>query len=286
MTFDLRAALTLEQLEINLFRGRTPPRERGRIFGGQVIAQALMAAYGTVEDRLCHSLHGYFMRPGDPSVPIIFDVDRSRDGRSFATRRVVAIQHGQQIFNLAASFHVPEAGAEHQAPMPATGAPETYPQASELRAENVALMPDGQSAFYNYIPVEWRFVDPPIPAEDDPAPARQRAWFRLREPLSEDPRLHQAALAYCSDVALIGAAIRPHRRSHAARPQTASLDHAMWFHRPVDANQWHLYEMQSPSASGARGFNLGAIYSQAGALVANAAQEDLIRFAPDPPKGV
>jgi acyl-CoA thioesterase-2 len=208
-------------------------------------------------------------------------VDRSRDGRSFTTRRVVAIQHGQQIFNLAASFHVAETGAEHQAPMPQADAPETYREATQLRAENAALMPDGQSAFYNFIPVEWRFVDLPIPAADDPHPARQRAWFRLRQPLGDDVRMHQAALAYCSDVALIGASIRPHRRSHATRPQTASLDHAMWFHRPADANQWHLYEMESPSASGARGFNLGAIYSQAGALVANAAQEDLIRFPPE-----
>jgi acyl-CoA thioesterase-2 len=285
MPTTLRETLTLERLEVDLFRGHTPP-ETGvnRIFGGQVIAQALMAAYQTVDERVCHSLHCYFMRPGDPSIPIVFEVDRSRDGKSFTTRRVIAIQHGRQIFNLAASFQVVEPGLDHQTKPGPAGEPEQHIELGELLEQYAALMPDAHMFRFRHTPVEWRFVDLPVAPGEDAAklPPRQRSWFRVREPLGDDYKLHQAAMAYCSDIGLLGAAARPHGLHWTSpRLQTASLDHAMWFHRPTDANQWHLYEMQSPSASGARGFNLGAIYRQDGALVASAAQEGLIRFHPE-----
>jgi acyl-CoA thioesterase-2 len=285
MATSLREILTLERLEVDLFRGRTPV-ENGinRIFGGQVIAQALTAAYHTVEDRICHSLHCYFLRPGDPSIPIVFEVDRSRDGKSFTTRRVVAIQHGRQIFNFSASFQVVEPGFEHQPQIGDAGQPEAHIELGDLLDRYAQAMPEAHAFRFRHTPVEWRFVDLPVSLGDgaEKLPPHQRSWFRIREPLGDDHRLHQAALAYCSDIGLLGAAARPHGLHWTSpRLQTASLDHAMWFHRPTSANDWHLYEMQSPSASGARGFNLGAIFRQDGTLVANAAQEGLIRFHPE-----
>jgi acyl-CoA thioesterase-2 len=285
MRTSLHETLTLEQLEINLFRGRSPQEEESkRIFGGQVIAQALMAAYHTVEDRICHSLHCYFIRPGDPSIPIVFEVDRSRDGKSFTTRRVIAIQHGQQIFNLAASFQVVEPGFEHQDAAPGAGEPQDFAEMVELQAEYAARMPEAPVFRFRHWPLEWRLID--LPTGFDPADTRleprQRAWFRLREAIGDDLKLHQAVLAYCSDVGLLGASARAHGVHWTSpRLQTASLDHAMWFHHPSDITQWHLYDMRSPSASGARGFNLGAIYRQDGTLVASAAQEGLIRYHPE-----
>jgi acyl-CoA thioesterase II len=280
-TQTLVEALKLERLEVNLFRGTTPDEDsRERIYGGQVIAQSLLAAYETVEDRVCHSLHCYFIRPGDPSIPIIFDVDRSRDGGSFTTRRVVAVQHGQQIFNLAASFQVEEQGFEHEAPMPAA------PHWDEVE-DDIAV----QRRMLADAPAEARaWVDRPQPIEMRTAGGRthgappqareprQQVWFRAKDSIGTDPHMHQVILAYASDMSLLGTASRPHGVTWQTGLMMASLDHAMWFHRPTDFNEWHLYDQESPSASGGRGFNLGAIYRASdGALVASCAQEGVMR---------
>ena len=277
MSDDLRKILELERLEDNLFRGFTPDHGRSRIFGGQVIAQSLLAAYETVEPaRLCHSLHAYFIRPGDPAIPIVFEVDRSRDGRSFTTRRVVAIQHGRQILNMAASFQAAEPGFEHQSDMPQAPGPEGFPDLREMLAE---IAEERSGLRPTSSPVEMRFVEPNANTPRTPnPPAMQRAWFRLRQPLDDDPRWQQAALAYASDMALITASLQPHGVTwNMPDMQGASLDHALWFHRPTDLAEWHLYDMDSPSASGARGFNRGSIYRADGTLAASAAQEGLIR---------
>jgi acyl-CoA thioesterase-2 len=276
---DLRETLKLEQLEVNLFRGTSPDPTLNRIYGGQVIAQALLAAYETVEDRACHSLHCYFIRPGDPKIPIIFDVDRARDGKSFTTRRVVAIQHGEQIFNLAASFQVSEEGVEHQSRMPDAPPPEGFPDAAEVEAGVGADLPEDKRPPIRQGPLELRFVDPRRAQAGETLSPEYRAWFRARAPIGDDQRWHQVVMAYASDMGLLGAGIRPHGMAwQDPKFQSASLDHAMWFHRPTDFNQWHLYAMDSPSASGARAFNRGAIYRQDGTLVASAAQEGLVRY--------
>ncbi|MDB5446995.1 MAG: acyl-CoA thioesterase [Phenylobacterium sp.] len=282
MPMNLRETLTLERLEVNLFRGRSPDPTTGRIFGGQVIAQALVAAYATVDGRLCHSLHCYFIRPGDPKIPIVFEVDRARDGQSFTTRRVIAVQNGRQIFNMACSFHAPEEGFEHQFPMPDSPGPEGFPDIAEVEAEIMTDLPEDQRPPMRQRPLEMRFVDARAhEAPEAKLPPYQRAWFRIRNSMGGDHRLHQAALAYCSDMALLSACARPHGvHWHMPGYQSASLDHAMWFHRPTDSGDWHLYEMDSPSASGARGFNRGAIYRQDGTLVASCAQEGLVRYRP------
>jgi acyl-CoA thioesterase-2 len=275
--------LQLERLEVNLFRGTTPDEEaRARIYGGQVIAQSLLAAYETVEARVCHSLHCYFIRPGDPDVPIIFEVDRSRDGGSFTTRRVVAIQHGQQIFNLAASFQVEEEGFEHQSDMPVA------PHWDEVEDDIVVQqrqLKDAPAHMREWLdrpqPIEMRSVGGRIDGgKPEPRPPLQQVWFRAKEPIGDDPHMHQVILAYASDMSLLGTSIRPHGVNwQTPGVQTASLDHAMWFHRPTDFNQWHLYHQVSPSASGGRGFNLGYIYRASdGALVATCAQEGLMRM--------
>jgi acyl-CoA thioesterase II len=283
--FDLRETLKLEPLEVNLFRGTTPDSRTGRIYGGQVIAQSLLAAYATVEGRVCHSLHCYFIRPGDPKIPIIFEVDRSRDGHSFTTRRVVAIQHGRQIFNFAASFQVAEDGFDHQAEMPPTPAPEGLPGLSETfgRMETeLGATPPRPDDYVN--PIDIRFADMPLEPSDGKLPPYQRAWFRVRHPLGDDPVWHQVAMAYASDLGLMATALRPHGSLwHSPQLQGASLDHAMWFHRPTDFAQWHLYEMDSPSASGGRGINRGTIYREDGTLVASSAQEGLIRWRGERP---
>jgi acyl-CoA thioesterase II len=284
-TDNLVETLKLERIEVNMFRGTTPDKDRGRIFGGQVIAQALLAAYETVDERMCHSLHCYFIRPGDPTIPIVFEVDRSRDGGSFTTRRVVAIQHGQQIFNFSASFQVAEEGLEHQAPMPATTPPDALPDDLEIRRE---ALKDAPPAARRWIeapqPVELRSVDLRLGPNPEPTGAGQNVWFRARAPIGDDPRMHQVIMAYASDMSLLGTALRAHGVGFENRRlQAASLDHAMWFHRPANFNDWHLYAQQSPSASGGRGFALGGIYAQDGTLVASTAQEGLIRMrAPKP----
>jgi len=279
---DLRVLLALERLELNLFRGRSPIDDRPRIFGGQVIAQALLAAYETVTDRVCHSLHAYFIRPGDPRIPIIYEVDRARDGASFTTRRVIAIQNGRQIFNMAASFQQPEGGVEHQDAMPqGLPGPDGFPTLAELETNYLAKQAPPRSELRGPDPFDMRFVEPsPEDFLQKPQPARQRAWLRARCELGDDPRWHQVALAYASDLWFLAAGLQPHQ-IHWAMPNVmiASLDHAIWFHRPSDMTEWHLYDMQSPSASGARGFNLGAVFSPDGRLIASTAQEGLMRIS-------
>jgi acyl-CoA thioesterase-2 len=274
---DLRQSLKLERLELNLFRGISPAGRMRRIFGGQVIAQALLAAYETVEDRVCHSLHCYFIHPGDPTVPIIFEVDRSRDGRSFTTRRVIAVQRGRQIFNFAASFQAPEPGLEHQFPMVEAPGPEGLPELHEVLVDNnpaaAAMLHDADAKQ----PVEMRLAGLERPGE--PGPPNLQAWFRLRQSVGDDLRWQQVGLAYASDMALLAASIRPHGVLFGSpRLQEASLDHAMWFHRPTDLTRWHLHDIDSPSASGARGFTRGSIYRDDGTLVASCVQEGLIRL--------
>jgi acyl-CoA thioesterase-2 len=279
-TENIVDTLGLERLEVNLFRGTTPDTSPGRIFGGQVIAQSLLAAYETVEDRLCHSLHCYFIRPGDPTVPIVFEVDRSRDGGSFTTRRVIAVQHGQQIFNLAASFMAHEEGLEHQAPMPATARWQDLPDEIELQKEALKDAPEKAKAWLSRPrPIEMRSADARGFMDPTPKPPENLVWFRSRDPIGDDQHMHQVILAYASDMSLLSTSSRPHG-VHWQTPgfQSASLDHAMWFHRPVNFNNWHLYEQDSPSASGGRGFNRGAIYAEDGTLVASVAQEGLMRM--------
>lgn len=282
---NLTETLALERLEVNLFRGVSPDDGPGRIFGGQVIAQSLLAAYETVDDRICHSLHCYFIRPGDPRVPIIFEVDRSRDGGSFTTRRVVAVQHGQQIFNLAASFQVAEEGFEHQAQMLTVPGPDELPSEAEAMKAALDKMPEEARRWaMRPRPIEMRPVDGASifdrgtdrPAAREPA---SQVWFRAKAPIGEDSHMQQVILAYASDMNLLSTAMRPHRVQWQTRGfQSASLDHAMWFHKPVNFNDWHLYQQDSPSASGGRGFIRGSIYSQDGVLVASVAQEGLIRM--------
>lgn len=278
---DLIQILNLEKIEENLFRGHSPDESWQRVFGGQVIGQALVAAYRTVEERVCHSLHGYFIRPGDPKVPIVYEVDRARDGRSFTTRRVVGIQHGKQIFNLAASFQVPEKGFEHQASMPDVPKPEDLPNELDLRQAVLSqLPPDIAKHFARPRPIEIRPVNPQKYINPEPMEATQYVWFRARKAIEEGNfALNQCIMAYASDMTLLDTCIRPHGVSWlSGKLQSASLDHAMWFHAPFQADEWLLYAMDSPSASGARGFNRGSIFTQDGLLVASVAQEGLIRF--------
>jgi acyl-CoA thioesterase-2 len=274
---ELIGVLSLEPIEVNLFRGVSPKEERQRIFGGQVVAQALMAAYRTVEGRVCHSLQSYFIRPGDPTIPVLYQVERSRDGRSFATRRVIAIQKGEQIFNMACSFHVDEGGYDHQEPMPEAPSPEETPSENERWAK---IFRDDPEQLRNWVrdrPIEMRPVDPVNVLDPKPASPRQMVWLRAAADIGDDIAFNQAMLAYASDYSLLGTAMRPHGVSWMSGVQTASLDHILWFHRPTNFSRWHLYVQDSPSASGARGFNRGAIYRQDGVLVASAAQEGLLR---------
>lgn len=277
---DLLTLLDLEQIEVNLFRGHSPDVDWQRVFGGQVIGQALMAAYRTVEDRFCHSLHAYFIRPGDPKVPIVYEVDRSRDGKSFTTRRVVAIQHGRQIFNLAASFQRVEDGFEHQAAMPDVPQPEDLPTDRMRREAIIDKLPEQVRVhFTRPRPIEVRPVNPQDFLDPAPMDGQQDVWFRTTKKMPAELALNQCMLAYASDMTLLDSCVRPHGVSWiSGKLQLASLDHAMWFHRPFEIDDWLLYTQDSPSASGARGFNRGAIYTRKGVLVASVAQEGLIRY--------
>jgi len=281
---DLVALLDLEQLEENLFRGVSPAISPVRVFGGQVAAQALVAMGRTVpSDRRVHSLHGYFIRPGDPRVPIVYTADRSRDGRSFTTRRVVAIQHGQPIFTMSGSFQVDEPGIDHATPMPlAIPDPETLPTYAErlapLRDTFRARMvfADSPRAF------DVRYVTEPSwasrPEVPDPT-ARTQVWFKADGELPDDDLLHVCLLAYLSDLILLDGVLVKHGMSpFAERVQMASLDHAMWFHRPIRVDQWMLYDITSPSASGARGLGTGSFFAADGRLLATVVQEGLIRL--------
>ena len=275
----LLSILDLEQLEHNLFRGRSPQDGWQRVFGGQVIGQALVAAERTVEDRMAHSLHAYFMRPGDPAVPIIYEVDRIRDGRSFNTRRVVAIQHGHAIFSMSASFHLEEDGFEHQTEMPDVPKPEDLPSLNDIKEQFLDKMPANIKRYFERErPIELRPVDSSRFFDLKKRPSRQSIWIRATDKLPDDAALHQCALAYASDFSLLDTALVAHGRLlFDPGLMMASLDHAMWFHRPSRADSWLLYTMDSPAANGARGFCRGSIFTPDGVLVASVAQEGLIR---------
>ena len=281
---ELLDVLTLERIEADLFRGRNERSSMPRVFGGQVLAQALRAASLTVPDRLPHSLHAYFLRPGDSKRPILFEVERIRDGRSFATRRVRAIQAGEPIFSLSASFHDEETGLEHAV------APRAVPGPDELEddvvvAQRLADAPDIMPWHRRERAFEVRSVHPlGTPQPEDPV---KPAWFRARSPLppiaeGEDAALHHCLLAYLSDMGLMSTSLVPHA---ASTPRTAivgaSLDHAMWFHRPLRVDEWILYDRDSPTAAASRGFNRGGFFAEDGTLLASAAQESLIRVRRD-----
>lgn len=276
---DLVRLLDLESIEVNLFRGQSRDIGGRSVFGGQVLGQALVAAGRTVEDRVIHSLHAYFLRPGDMEAPIVYDVDRIRDGKSFTTRRVVAIQHGRPIFNLAASFQIEEDGAEHQSEMPEVAGPEGLENEEQIRRRYIDRIPEEyHDRFLRRRPIELRPVEPLDLFEPEARPPQQCMWFRATGSIPDDLQLHQCMLAYASDFGLLGTALRPHQLSFVHRNlQAASLDHTMWFHRPFRMDDWLLYAMDSPSASGGRGFNRGNIFTRDGVLVASVAQEGLIR---------
>jgi len=279
---DLVGILDLEPIEMNIFRGTSPDEKRQRTFGGQVAGQALVAAGRTVEaDRWVHSLHAYFLRPGDPNVPILYEVDRIRDGRSFTTRRVVAVQHGRAIFNLSASFHVAEPdGMEHQFAMPATSDPDSLPTFKERMAPYADKAGDW---YHRPRPIDLRFVDAPTRARQAGRSATQRVWFRADGSLPDDPLLHACVVAYASDMTLLDTVMIPHRVAFDdPNLQGASLDHAMWFHRPFRADDWLLYDQESPSASSSRGLSRGEIYARDGRLVVSVVQEGLVRLLGPP----
>ncbi|MEX0852812.1 MAG: acyl-CoA thioesterase II [Bauldia sp.] len=278
----LLSILDLEPLEHNLFRGLSPQVGWQRVFGGQVIGQALVAAARTVEGRSAHSLHAYFLRPGDPSVPILYEVDRIRDGKSFTTRRVVAIQHGQAIFSMAASFQIQESGLDHQIPMPKVPMPEELPSEAELKELYLHSAPEAVRRYWERErPIELRPVDLRHYVSREPLEPTQFVWVRATGPLPDDRSIHLAVLAYASDMTLLDTSLFAHGRFiFDPDLQVASLDHALWFHRPFRADQWLLYAEDSPSASGARGFNRGSLFSRDGHLIASVAQEGLIRRRP------
>ncbi len=277
---ELVALFELERLEEDYFRGASPDERRQRIFGGQVAGQALVAAGLTVDPaRGVHSLHAYFLRPGLPGVPVLYQVDRIRDGRSFTTRRVVAVQRGRPIFNLSASFHVEEQGVSHQDPMPPVPPPATLP----TYAEQLEGWSEEAGEWYTRPrPIDQRFVDAPAWATRgrERAP-RQRVWIRADGRLPDDPLLHACVVAYASDVTLLDSVLMPHGLAWGDEGlMGASLDHAMWFHQPFRADEWLLYDQQSPVASGSRGLAGGAIYTMEGLRAVTVVQEGVVRCRP------
>ena len=277
---ELLHVLDLERIERNIFRGLVPDEGRNRVFGGLVVAQALVAASRTVEDRAPHSLHAYFILPGDPSIPIVYEVERVRDGRSFTTRRCIAVQRGQTIFDLFASFQIEEAGLDHQATMPDVPDPETLMSNQEIKARFGHLLPAGLKSWFlgenalEVRPCDLARYDPSKP----PSPT-QNFWVKATGPLPDDPAIHRAILAYLSDLTLIDVTLAAHGRT-LFEPEfsVASLDHALWFHRPFRADEWLLYTQDSPNTSGARGLARGLLFDRAGRLVATVMQEGLIRM--------
>lgn len=272
--------LNLEQLEVNLFRGRSPQDRWQRVFGGQVIGQALVAAARTVEGRPPHSMHAYFLVGGDPKVPIIYEVDRIRDGKSFTTRRVVAIQHGQAIFTLMVSFHNDEEGLTHQAPMPQVPPPEDLPSEAQIKATILPTMPEAVRRYYeSERPIELRPVQYDRYLGKKYEDGKFNVWIRATGKLPDDPAIHQCVLAYASDMSLLDTTLVPHGRSLFEKEfMGASLDHALWLHRPFRADDWLLYTQESPTMTGSRGFSRGLIYTRDGSLVASVAQEGLVRI--------
>jgi acyl-CoA thioesterase II len=275
----LLTILDLEQIEVNIFRGVSPDESVQRVFGGQVAGQALVAAGRTVpEDRHVHSLHAYFLRPGDASIPIVYEVDLIRDGRSFTTRRVVAVQHGKAIFHLSASFQIAETGVDHQGEMPDAPDPESLRTVEERRAEAGIPTPKG---WEGQRPIDLRYVDdPPWASAGRVEPSnRQQVWIRANGQLPADPLLHVCAVTYASDMTLLDSALLANGLTwqDSRRVMIASLDHAMWFHRPFRADDWLLYDQQSPSASGARGLAIGRLFTRDGRHVVSVVQEGLLR---------
>jgi acyl-CoA thioesterase-2 len=263
----LGALLDVEEIELNVFRGVSPEEPHMRVFGGQVAAQALVSAINTVEGKTVHSLHAYFLRPGDPSRPIVYEVDRIRDGRSYATRRVVGIQHGKAIFNLQASFQVDEEGYEHQVPMPGDVVPPEDLPASQAWDEEAR-----ENFLWKVKPILVRIGEPS-------SPFRRLCWFKANGRLPDSLIVHQCVAAYASDLTLLGTSMLPHGGPRQRPAFMASLDHAMWFHRPFRADEWLLYEQTTPSATGGRGLALGQIFTADGRLAMSVVQEGAIRPA-------
>jgi acyl-CoA thioesterase-2 len=276
---QLLSILDIETLEVNLFRGLSPQVGWQRVFGGQVIGQALVAANRTVEGRLAHSLHAYFLRAGDPTIPIIYEVDRIRDGGSFSTRRVVAIQHGQAIFSMAASFQKEEGGLQHQIKMPEVPPPEALPSEAELKACLIDRVPPEVKAYWEHErPIELRPVDITRYLSPENRAPSQQVWIRATGRLGDDLALHQCVLAYASDFTLLDTALIAHGRFvFDPRLMLASLDHALWFHRKFRADEWLLYVQDSPTSGGGRAFCRGTLFTRDGVLVASTAQEGLVR---------
>lgn len=284
---DFLSLLDLEPLEANLFRGQSRDLGGKSVFGGQVLGQALAAAARTVEAETAHSLHAYFLRRGAMDAPIVYEVERIRDGRSFVTRRVQAIQHGRPIFSMLASFHRDEPGLTHQLKMPDVPPPEALESQHVLRARWMAQqqLPERlRQAFTRPLAIEFKPVQPINPLAPEAGPPRQQFWLRTAGKLPADATLHRCVLAYASDFNLLTAALLPHGRSVLSKDMgIASLDHALWFHRQPAADEWLLYDMDSPGAQGARGLSCGSIFNQAGELIASVAQESLMRELPPSP---
>lgn len=283
---DVIDLLDLEQIEVNMFRGVSPAEGWQRVYGGQVIGQALVAASRTVEDesRVAHSLHGYFLRPGDTTIPIVYSVDRIRDGKSFNTRRVVAIQRGKAIFSMSASFQVMEDGLHHQMTMPEALPPEECPTQQELREKYIDDVPTEyrRNLIDRPDPIEMRYQDGINDFKPGKMAPHQRVWIRAVDRMPGDVRLHQCLLAYASDMTLMDNGLRPHGIGWTdERLQTASLDHSMWFHEPFRIDEWLLYYQDSPHSGHARGFNRGSFYTEDGRLIASATQEGLMRLHPE-----
>lgn len=277
---NLVSLLALEKIEENLFRGSSEDLGFRQLFGGQVLGQALSAASQTVApERKVHSVHGYFLRPGDARQPIVYQVESPRDGGSFTTRTVSAIQKGRAIFTLMASFHGEEPGASHQSPMPDVQGPEGLKSELQVALENQHMLPEAvRDSVLCPKPIEIRRVNGYNPFKPKRSEPLQYIWFRADGPLPDDDHLHRYLFAYASDFNLLGTAALPHGISTwSPRMQVASLDHVVWFHRPLRMDDWLLYAMDSPSASGARGFSRGQIFNRAGELVASVAQESLMR---------
>ncbi len=277
---ELLSLLVLEELDLDLFRGRQASTARQRVFGGQVAAQSVVAANRSVDDVfVMHSLHSYFLRPGDPAVPIVYDVERIRDGRSFATRRVMARQHGRPIYYLTANFQQPEDGYEHQNRMPEVVGPDRGVPMADLARQRGPRSAEDWEREWSALDVRYLGTSAMGLAPDPLHPARAQLWIRVAGDLGEDPLTHQAAFTYASDLTLLGASLVPHG-VHFGTPglQMASLDHTVWFHRPFRADQWWLYDQVSPVAVGGRGLATASVYTQDGTLVATVAQEGLIRL--------
>ncbi len=276
----LLSLLDLEQLEVNLFRGHSLPTGFTRVYGGQVLAQSVVAAQRTVEvPRSMHSMHAYFLLAGDPAAPIVYEVERVRDGGSFTTRRVKAVQHGQAIFVMSASFHKEEASFDHQTPMPDVPGPEELPSEEQLRAALLDRMPENLKSYLTRErPIEMRVVEVDRYRSRTKGEPAQHVWVRTTGKLPDDPQIHQCVLAFASDFTLLDTALVPHGKlMFDTDIQLASLDHAMWIHRSFRADEWLLYAQDSPSAGGARGFSRGKVFRQDGTLVASTAQEGLMR---------